>query len=187
MKSSFHSTRHGQGGARLRFLCVVACLTILSATASATTEVIGRVVGVSDGDTITVLDAQKVQHKIRLSGIDAPESSQAFGRRSKEHLSNLVFGQTVTVVAEKSDRYGRTLGKVLVNRQDANLAQVQAGLAWHYKKYANQQPSADRASYARTEEHARQNRLGLWRDDNPTPPWDFRRSKGKTSTVSGGD
>ena len=93
----------------------------------------GQVVGVTDGDTITVLDGQRTQHKVRLAGIDAPEKAQAFGQRSKEHLSSLVFGRQVKVETEKQDRYGRTVGKVLVEGRDANLAMVVAGLAWHYK------------------------------------------------------
>lgn len=71
----------------------------------------GKVVGVSDGDTITVLDADKIQYKVRLAGIDAPEKSQAFGERSKQHLGNLVFGKVVYVEWNKTDKYGRTVGK----------------------------------------------------------------------------
>ena len=79
----------------------------------------GKVIGVSDGDTITILDADKIQHKVRLAGIDAPEKSQAFGEHSKQHLGNLVFGKVVSVEWNKTDKYGRTVGKVLVNDQDA--------------------------------------------------------------------
>lgn len=89
----------------------------------------GRVVGVSDGDTVTVLDAGRRQHKFRLLGIDAPEKDQDFGERSKQSLSDLVFGKDVMVEYEKKDRYGRTLGKVVVGGRSANLEQVRAGLA----------------------------------------------------------
>ena len=95
----------------------------------------GRVVRITDGDTIVVLDADKVQHKIRLQGIDAPERRQAFGTKSKEHLSDLVAGKTVEVDYSKYDRYQRVLCKVIVNGEDATLEQVEAGMAWHYKKY----------------------------------------------------
>lgn len=95
--------------------------------------------GVPDGDTITVLDADKVQHKIRLAGIDAQEKKQPFGQRSKESLSDLVFSKAVTVDTNKRDRYGREVGKVLVNGLDANLVQVQRGFAWHYKAYEREQ------------------------------------------------
>lgn len=134
----------------------------------------GKVVGISDGDTITVLDSSKAQHKIRLAGIDAPERSQAFGERSKQHLSDLVFGKTVTVDWSKTDKYGRTVGKVIVNGQDANLSQVQEGLAWHYKQYEKEQPVPDRGSYAQAEIAARTRKIGLWYDAAPIAPWDFR-------------
>ena len=93
----------------------------------------GRVVRVTDGDTIVVLDMDKVQHKIRLQGIDAPERGQAFGTKSKENLSDLVAGKSVVVDYSKYDRYGRVLGKVIVNGKDVNLEQVEADMAWHYK------------------------------------------------------
>ena len=115
----------------------VAALAVLCALAALSrADVIrGRVVGVADGDTVTVLDASKSQHRIRLQGIDAPESRQAFGTRSKQHLSDLVFDREVSVEWQKLDRYGRVLGKVLVGGRDLCLAQVRAGMAWHYKYY----------------------------------------------------
>ncbi len=85
---------------------------------------VGRVVSIADGDTLTVLDSGDTQHRIRLSGIDAPESGQAFGTRSREHLADLVFGKGVRVEYDKRDRYGRTLGKVLIDGRDANLEQI---------------------------------------------------------------
>ncbi len=139
-------------------------------------QLTGRVVGIADGDTLTVLSAQRQQHRVRLSGIDAPEKSQAFGQVSKQHLSDLVFGQTVSVVFHKRDRYERILvGKVLVNGADAGLNQIQSGLAWHYKRYEREQSAEDRVAYGRAEEQARAERRGLWRDRHPVPPWNFRR------------
>ncbi len=149
------------------------CVAIPSFAAS----FVGKVVGVTDGDTITVLDAANVQYKIRLAGIDAPEKSQAFGQRSKEHMSMLVFGKTVEVIWNKTDRYGRTIGKVIVAGQDANLDQIRAGLAWHYRAYEKEQAPADRAAYAQAETEARTRHAGLWQDANPTPPWDYRRGQ----------
>ena len=134
----------------------------------------GKVVGIADGDTLTVLDAQRTQHKIRLAGIDAPEKKQAFGNRSKEHLSSLVFGRHVMVEAAKQDRYGRTIGKVIIDGKDANLAMVVAGLAWHYKQYRREQSPTDRLLYAGAEQEARSARRGLWRDPSPVAPWDHR-------------
>ena len=104
----------------------------------------GRVVRVTDGDTIVILDSANTQHKIRLTGIDAPERKQAFGTKSKEHLSDLVAGKFVFVEYAKRDRYQRILGKVLLSDQDMNLEQIKAGLAWHYKKYQKEQPPPER-------------------------------------------
>ena len=137
----------------------------------------GRVVGVADGDTITVLDGSRTQHKIRLSGIDAPEKKQPFGQRSKESLSDLVYSKTVTVETDKTDRYGREVGKVLIDGSDANLVQVQRGFAWHYKAYEREQSANDRKAYADAENEAKAAQRGLWKDTAPVPPWDFRKAK----------
>jgi endonuclease YncB( thermonuclease family) len=113
-----------------RSLCVA---FLLAATGPALAEtLVGMVVAVQDGDTLTVLDAEKVQHKIRLAGIDAPEKGQPWGQRSKEGLSALAYRREVAVEWHKRDRYGRLIGKVLVEHRDVNLTQVSSGLAWHY-------------------------------------------------------
>jgi endonuclease YncB( thermonuclease family) len=137
----------------------------------------GKVVGVADGDTITILGAGNRQTRVRLQGIDAPESRQAFGQASKRNLSDLIFDRQVTVEYEKTDRYGRTLGKVLAGGRDVNLEQIKAGLAWHYKYYQDEQSPEDRRLYADAEAEARAASRGLWADRNPIPPWDFRRGK----------
>lgn len=137
----------------------------------------GLVVSVADGDTVTVLDGANQQHKVRLSGIDAPEKAQAFGNVSRQHLAKLVFQKRVTIEFEKLDRYRREVGKVLVAGQDINLQQIEAGLAWHYKKYQSEQPLADRQAYSAAENQASAEQRGLWRDPEPIPPWDFRKSK----------
>lgn len=139
----------------------------------------GQVVGVADGDTITVLDADKVQHKIRLAGIDAPDKKQAFGNRSKESLSDLVFDKTVNVETNKRDRYRREIGKVLVNGRDVNLVQVERGMAWVYRQHQREQSPNDRKLYEAAEDAAKAGRWGLWRDTDPVPPWEFRHSKSK--------
>ena len=135
----------------------------------------GKVVGVADGDTVTVLDEQNKQHKIRLQGIDAPEKAQAFGQKSKQSLNQLVHSKQVVVEFDKKDKYGRIVGKVLLNGADVCLEQIKLGMAWHYKQYASEQPKADREIYAQSERDARAQALGLWKDKNPTPPWEFRR------------
>lgn len=137
----------------------------------------GQVVSVHDGDTVTVLDATRRQHKIRLAGIDAPELSQAFGRVSRQHLADQVAGRTVVIEWSKRDKYQRLVGKVLLDGRDINITQIEAGLAWHYKKYATEQSPEDRQRYARAEEQARASRLGLWQDGRSVPPWDYRKTK----------
>lgn len=137
----------------------------------------GRVVGVADGDTITVLDRTNTQHKIRLNGIDAPEKSQAFGNVSKKSLSDMVFNQQVDVDWLKEDRYGRKVGKVLLNNEDVNLEQIKRGMAWYFKKYKGDLVQEDRIAYVQAEQEAEANRVGLWVDLNPIPPWDFRKQK----------
>ena len=99
------------------------------------TQVTGKVIRVADGDTITILDPSNTQLKIRLNKIDAPEKSQAFGQRSKQHLSDIVFGRSVTVTWDETDRYGRILGTVWLDGRDINLQMVRDGFAWHYKRY----------------------------------------------------
>lgn len=156
---------------------VVAAALLLLALVSQAETITGRVVAIADGDTITVLDTTKTQHKIRLAGIDAPEKAQAFGQRSKESLSDLVFDQAVTVETTKRDRYRREIGKVLVDGLDANLEQIKRGMAWHYKAYEREQSPQERLDYAKAEEVARGARVGLWKDAQPVPPWNFRHSR----------
>lgn len=147
---------------------LVACWTASAGT------IHGKVVGVSDGDTVTVLDAENSQFKIRLSGIDAPEKKQAFGQASKAALSDDIYDKVVEVSYTKRDRYGRIVGKIFVDGEDVNIRQINRGLAWHYKKYQNEQPHQDREAYSQAEATARAGKRGLWADHDPTPPWYFR-------------
>lgn len=162
---------------KLRFMAnwlIITCL-IFCATLANAQVIVGRVVGVADGDTITVLDALHTQYKIRLAGIDAPEKTQPFGNVSKKSLSDLTYDKVVTVDWHKQDRYGRIVGKVFIDGVDANLEQVKRGLAWFYKKYQNEQPLQDRLDYLHAQEAAEKSKLGLWVDDVPVAPWDFRK------------
>jgi endonuclease YncB( thermonuclease family) len=135
----------------------------------------GLVVGVADGDTITVLDQQKNTYKIRLQGIDAPEKKQAFGEKSKQSLHDLVHSKQVRIEYDKEDKYGRIVGKVTIGDLDICLQQLSLGLAWHYKKYQNEQSVSDRAVYIDTELKSKSLKLGLWADDAPMSPWEFRK------------
>ncbi len=167
-------------------LALFAAATILSAflATQVHAEILsGRVVGVADGDTVTVLDASNTQFKIRLLGIDAPEKKMPYGNKSKEYLSALVFNKQVTVEYSKKDRYGRTVGKIIVGGLDANLAQIKAGMAWHYKQYQREQTVADRGLYAQAEEDARGSKRGLWKDADPVAPWDWRKAVKRKNTA----
>jgi endonuclease YncB( thermonuclease family) len=138
-------------------------------------ELQGRVVGVTDGDTITLLSPGNVQEKIRLSGIDAPEKGQPFGDASKRNLSDLVFDKEASVDWHKRDRYGRVVGVVRVDGRDVGLCQIKSGLAWHFRRYQNEQSLDDRLVYLHAEEVAREARVGLWADAAPMAPWDWRK------------
>ena len=167
----------------MRQLLVTVVLLFLAPAVQAET-LTGRVVGVADGDSVTVLDANLEQHKIRLQGIDAPEKAQPFGQRSKENLSRLLFDKDVRVEWSKRDRYGRIIGKVWVQpvgcttcpmTLDAGHAQITVGLAWWYRKYAGEQSPQDRGAYEFSEQEARAKRVGLWSHPDPVPPWEWRR------------
>jgi len=144
---------------------VVGCLL---AAQSVLADFSAKVVGVSDGDTITVLKDRE-QVKVRLVEIDAPEKGQAFGNRSKQALSALCFNKQARLEDKGKDRYGRTLARVYCDGIDANAGQVRQGLAWVYRKYAPK----DSPLYA-VEDEAKAARRGLWADSKPVPPWDWR-------------
>jgi endonuclease YncB( thermonuclease family) len=151
--------------------------SLLSAHSAWAYSIQGRVVGVSDGDTITVLDSTKTQHKIRLAGIDAPEKKQSFGQSSKKRLSDMVFDREVILDCGKTDRYRREICVVMVDGHDANLAQVKAGMAWWYRKYKKEQTSQQRASYEAAEAAARAGKVGLWSEAEQMAPWEWRHRK----------
>ncbi|MGC1955811.1 MAG: thermonuclease family protein [Gammaproteobacteria bacterium] len=159
-------------GMRRVILALLVCTLPLAHAETLT----GRVVRVTDGDTLVILAPNNAQHKIRLQGIDAPERGQAYGTKSKEHLSELVAGKFVVIEFDKYDRYGRIIGKVLLSGADMNLEQIKAGLAWHYKKYQGEQSASDRVKYSDAEREARRLKLGLWHDPNPVPPWEYRQA-----------
>ena len=140
-------------------------------------QLVGKVIKVTDGDTVNVLTSDNQTHKIRLSGIDAPEKKQAFGNRSKQALADLIDGKIVNVEYNKLDKYQRAVGKVTFNGQDVNLRQIKLGLAWHYKKYEKEQDVEDRSIYANAEYLAQRNKAGLWYEITPIAPWDYRKQK----------
>ncbi|PID47221.1 MAG: nuclease [Proteobacteria bacterium] len=137
----------------------------------------GKVVKLADGDSIVVLDSDNVQHKVRLQGIDAPERNQPYGKTAKKFLSDRVFGKTVCVGWSKRDRYKRVVGTVWINGVDVAYQLVKAGLAWHYKRYQDEQTLYDRVRYAEAQETAEEGHLGLWSDRKPTAPWEWRKGR----------
>jgi len=139
--------------------------------AAAPTLLTGKIVGVSDGDTVILLTAEKKQVKIRLSGVDCPEKNQAYGQKAKEFTYDMVIQMDVTVKTYGTDRYGRTLGDIILpSGNSLSNALVRNGLAWHYKKYNSDQELSD------LETAARNSRVGLWADPSPIPPWEFRKN-----------
>lgn len=135
----------------------------------------GRIVSIADGDTLTLLDSANVTHRIRLSGIDAPEKHQDFGEKAKTSLSALAFEQKAVADCRKQDRYQRAICVVRVNGKDVGLEQIRRGMAWWYQQYAKEQPPQERADYEHAELMAKLHRSGLWNAKNPTPPWEWRR------------
>ncbi|MEW4563785.1 thermonuclease family protein [Bremerella sp. JC770] len=128
----------------------------------------GKVIFVADGDTVGLLDAQKKQHRIRLEGIDAPESNQAFGTQSRQVLNDLIYGQEVVVAYEKTDQYGRILGHIYWNDRWLNRDQLARGMAWHYRHFSGD------AYLAQLQKKAAAEKIGLWIDGSPMPPWRYR-------------
>ena len=147
-------------------------------------ELAGRVVAVSSGDTITVLDGTRSRHDVKLVAVEAPESRQPFAQASRKHLSDLVFGKQVGVAWTQRDRYGRIVGKVTVQprgcpacqkTRDAGLAQLEAGLGWWYREDRREQSLEDQGRYEYAEFDTRTRRIGLWQHPTPVPPWEWRK------------
>ena len=141
-----------------------------------------QVVRIVDGDTIQVIDSNGIKFKIRLLGIDTPETKQRFGYESSLSLKKIIDGKSVIIISkpEKNKpytlgRYKRIIGKIILNGKDINLEMVQKGMAWHYKKYIKSQNVEDRQSYNNAEQDARLNKIGLWSDVNPVAPWEWRK------------
>jgi endonuclease YncB( thermonuclease family) len=140
-----------------------------SSDSAPSSEFNGNVVSVKDGDTIEVMHDGKAE-RIRLYGIDAPEKAQAFGQKAKQATSDLVFGKSVKIIVKDHDRYGRTVGVVVMaDGKTLNAELVRIGMAWWYKQYA-----PNDAELQMLESEARTAKAGLWVDPNPTPPWEWR-------------
>ena len=157
----------------IRFVCfwMIACFAF-----NANAEVLnGTVLGISDGDTITVQDKSNNEHTVRLMGIDAPEKSQAFGNEAKQTLSNYIYKKEVSVEYKKYDKYKRIVGKVTLDGQDICLKMIVDGMAWHYTEYEKEQTKTDRDLYRGAETLARGIKIGLWSDAQAIKPSAFRK------------
>lgn len=152
------------------FICIV-LLAFSNITDASTHEIIGKVIRISDGDTIMILNSQNEQVRVRLAEIDTPESGQPYGKRAKQALSSLAFNKQATVVRQDVDRYGRVVGRVYVGKIDVNAELVSIGAAWVYRKYMR-----DR-SLLKLEQEARNQGRGLWggSETRQIAPWEWRR------------
>jgi len=163
-----------------RFACfafLILSVLILNQALAADT-ITGKVVSIADGDTITVLDSSNTQHKIRIYGVDCPESHQDYGQKAKQFTSDLVFGKIVEVKVMDTDRYGRTVGIVNIGSKTLNEELVKNGMAWFYGQYCKASVCSQWKQY---QEGARNTKIGLWSQANSIPPWDFRRGSSKAS------
>lgn len=186
---SWRSFRGGScQGERATMTKRTACIVAFTAAFVWATPVVAdqfdaKVIGVADGDTLTVLfddGNKKSPRRVRLSGIDAPEKAQAFGAVAKEDLARLAFGKVGSLDCRVLDQYGRSVCLVRVDGVDVGMRMIELGLAWHYKRYAGTQPREEAASYAMAEISARAVKRGLWRDlgtkIEPIPPWLWRKT-----------
>lgn len=162
---------------RILLVFLALCVVPLSVFPQADEEISfieGRVVIVHDGDHISVRATDGKVYSIRIQGVDAPELDQAYGKRSRKRLSDLVLNKEVRVIVHKRDMYDRYVGTVFNNGVDVGLRQIESGMAWHFKRFSGEQSADIRARYARAELKARNDRAGLWSDRAPIPPWEFR-------------
>ncbi len=141
-----------------------------------------EVVNIVDGDTIDVIDINSQKLRIRLLGIDTPEAKQRFGYESSAFLRKILNGKSVTIISRPDKNkpytlgyYNRVIGKVILHGRDINLEMIEKGMAWHFKKYKKNQPIEDRYSYNNAENEAQEKKIGLWSDQNPLPPWKWRK------------
>lgn len=138
------------------------------------TPLSGTVIGISDGDTLKLLDANFLQHKIRLAFIDAPEKAQPFGEAAKKSLAEIAYSRQAKAYCPSQDRYGRNVCEVIIEGRSVNTQQVERGMAWVYTAYAPKN-----SPLLLSQEKAKSDKVGLWQDSDPIPPWNFRK-KDKT-------
>src|SRR5262245_3695607 len=154
------------------YAAVVVLWCMLVPLGASAEQFTGKVVGISDGDTISVLREGKAV-KVRLHGVDTPEKAQPFGTQARKFTSDMVFQQMVTVIVQNTDRYGRLVGDVLLpDGRSLNQELVKAGMAWWYRPYA-----PNDIMLAQLEAEARTAKRGLWADAHAVPPWQWRKGQ----------
>ena len=156
------------------FLCLITCTrrtTHRNIASLPKYDYSVKVIGISDGDTFDGLTQDKIEIRFRIYGIDAPEKKQAFSDKSKKYLSDLIYGEKVSIkVQKKRDGFGRPIVWVYTpSGKDVGAEMLKAGMAWHFKEYDNSQ------EYAEIENAAKANRIGLWGHTSQIPPWDYRK------------
>lgn len=137
-------------------------------------KVFGHVIEVSSGDKLTLLDTTHTIHKVRLIGIDAPESSQPYGKQSRDSLFSQVYGKKVVVITYERNYSNLLIGKVFLNKKEINLQQIRHGMAWASYNYVKELSFEDQNTYLVSQSQAKIKRMGLWRDNCPIEPWVFR-------------
>ena len=185
LKKGNKSANFGSKKVNLNFIPLISATLLLFSLALLPIESWawqGKVVGVTDGDTITVLHDGKGE-KIRLYGVDCPERRQDFSQKAKQFTSEMVFGKTVDVKSMDTDRYGRTVGMVDVDGRSLNEELIKTGLAWVYTHYCRESFCFE---WSEVQLDARKNKIGLWSIPNPTPPWDHRRGERTSQADSQG-
>ena len=143
----------------------------------------GRVDRVIDGDTIVVI-TEDDSIRVRIRGIDAPESNQEFGGESRVALEDLLTGRTVVLKSDQKDKYGRTLASVAVSGTDVGLYMIENGYAWFYEAYGLQIPVDWQKAYKMAQADAKALQLGLWQAPGAVPPWTWRKQKREADKVT---
>lgn len=161
----------GKFRARLQSLGIRLLAGLYIALHSAIAPAAWQVHRVLDGDTLVLRDSHGARVSVRIEGIDAPEKGQPYADRSRQSLQLLVQNCHPELLAHKTDRFGRTVGELLCAGRDVGLAQIEAGMAWHFVRYAKGQSAQVRQRYSHAEADARREHRGLWRDAQPTAPW----------------
>ena len=168
---------------RLSLHFVLLLLLLPTSSYSSTNSFTGRVIDVADGDTVTILTQNQEKIKIRLAGIDCPEGSQVHGEKAKQFISSLVSERRVRIIPDTIDQYGRTVATLLINGENLNRQIIAFGHGWVYRKYCTADYCND---WLKLEQTARDARVGLWSDENPQPPWEWRAEQRSKNSDEGG-